>query len=359
MRKISLKWRIAAACAAVLIIAIVVVHIYLASWVVGYVNGVLAGDLNGYTGSIQSVGIDLYRGSYRANHLVIEKKEGAIPVPFVAIEGVDFSIQWSALFHGRIVSDIVLVRPVVNFAVTKTATQDGTGVDWTRPIKDLMPIDINRVRFVNGSITYQDFDARPQVNVYIRDMSGEVQNLRNVVEADQPLPSSLDIKGSSLGNGALKIHGRMNILKEVPDMNLLLALENADLTAFNNFSEAYAAFDFKSGDFSLYSQLIVKDGQVHGYVKPIAAHLSVDVLKTANPVQVAWDTAVAAILKVFTNPTKDQFATRADLEGNLNDKISANIWTTLGGIVRNAFIQSMSHGFDETGDKDLLNPPPP
>jgi hypothetical protein len=64
---------------------------------------------------------------------------------------------------------------------------------------------------------------------------------------------------------------------------------------------------------------------------------------------------VAGILKIFTNPSRDQFATRADLQGNLND-VNANIWSTLGGILRNAFVGAMSKGFDETGDQNLGKP---
>jgi len=354
LRNYPLKWRILAVLALLLLTVFIVVHTYLAGWLLGYVNNVL-GSLNGYQGSAESISIDLYRGAYRINNLAINKKEGAIPTPFVAIKTLDFSVQWSALLHGRIVTSMTLIHPVINFAVNKSATQDGMGVDWTKPIKDLMPIDINHVHFKDGSITYQDFSSTPQVNIYLHHMEGDVQNLRNVEDAHDPLPSPLDIQGSTIGNGDIKIHGRMNILKKVPDMNLLLAMDKVDLPALNNYSEAYAAFDFKSGSFSLYSQVIVKNGQVGGYVKPIATHLSVDVLKTANPVQIAWDTAVAAILKVFTNISKDQFATRVDLEGNV-DNIGTNIWSALGGIIRNAFISAMSKGFDETGEKELLKP---
>ncbi len=347
--------RVLLAFVALLVIAFIVVHTYLASWSLNYVNNLLANDIRGYQGSVQSINIDLYRGAYRVNKLVLNKKTGNIPTPFVAIDAVDFSVQWSALLHGRVVASITLIQPVVNFAVTKSAEQNGSEVDWTKTIRDLVPIDINYVRFRDGTITYQDFSSTPQVNIYIRHMNGEVRNLRNVVDQGNPLPSSLDVKGSSIGNGNLKIDGHMNILKQTPDMNLLLSLENVDLPALNNYSEAYAAFDFKSGDFSLYAQLATKGGQISGYVKPIAKHLEVDVLKTANPVQIAWDTTVAAILKIFTNPTKDQFATRVNLEGNLNGTgVNTDIWSALGGILRNAFISAMSTGFDETGDKNLL-----
>jgi len=353
--KHPLLWRILAGFGVLLLAVLLVVHTYLAGWLLDYVNGVLA-NIKGYQSSVESINIDLYRSAYRINKIVINKKEGNIPTPFIAIDVLDFSLQWSALLHGRIVSDMKLIHPVINFAVNESATQNGMGVDWTKPIKDLMPIDINHVHFDDGSITYKDFSSTPPVNIYIHHMYGEVDNLRNVESAAESLPSPMEVQGSSIGNGNLKMRGRLNIIKQIPDMDVQLALENVALPALNSYSEAYAAFDFKSGTFNLYSQIIVKNDQVSGYVKPMATNLSVDVLKEPNPLRIVWNTAVAAILKIFTNPTKDQFATRADLEGNL-DNVNANTWTVLGGIVRNAFISAMSKGFEQTDRHDVIKKP--
>jgi hypothetical protein len=350
----SIKTRVLLSILAVLVVAIVVVRVYLSSWLLDYVNNVLS-HINGYQGSVESINIDLYRGAYRINKLVLNKKDGSIPTPFISIETTDLSLQWSALLHGRVVSSAVLIKPVINFAVSKSSSQSGTEADWTKPIKDLMPIDINSVKFKDGSITYQDFSSTPKVDVYLHKMNGEIQNLRNVVSNSKALPSVVDVAGNTIGGGTLKLHGRMNILKQIPDMDLLMAMENVDLPALNNFSDAYAAFDFKGGTFSLYSQLGVNNGAVTGYVKPILTHLSVEILKKANPVQIAWDATVATVLKIFTNPTKDQFATRVDLEGNLGN-INTNVWSTLGGILRNAFVSAMTKGFDETGNQDATKP---
>jgi len=355
MRRLSTRWKIFAAFMVFFLAIFIVVHTFMASLLLNYVNHVL-NNIKGYQGSVESINIDLYRSAYRINKIVLNKKEGGIPTPFIAIEKVDLSLQWASLLHGRIVSDVELTRPVINFAVNKSAAQDGAGVDWTKPIKDLMPIDINHVRFKDGNIAYKDFSSTPQVNVFINHLDGEISNLRNIVDPYRPLPSSIAIEGSSIGNGDVHMRGRMNILKDVPDMDIYLALENVDLPALNNYSEAYAAFDFKSGSFDLYSQFNVKNGRVGGYIKPIATHLSVDVLKSANPVEIFWDSAVAAILKIFTNPTQDQFATQVALEGDLKN-VGADPWSILGGIIRNAFIKAMSKGFNPTTQPQLAQPP--
>ena len=195
---------------AFLLAVVVAVHTYFASWLLQYVNNVLH-HINGYEGSVESIDIDLYRGAYRINKLVLNKKEGAIPTPFISIETTDLSIQWRALIHGRIVSDVELIAPVINFAVSKSASQTGENVDWIKPVKKLMPVDINYIRFEKGKIAYQDFSSTPHVDIYIHHMQGEVTNLRNVVNEPEPLPSILTIKGDTIGDGNLSIKGKMNI----------------------------------------------------------------------------------------------------------------------------------------------------
>ncbi|HEU5048418.1 MAG TPA: DUF748 domain-containing protein [Rickettsiales bacterium] len=329
---------------------VVIVHTYLAGWLLNYVNDVLH-HIKGYEGSVQSIDIDLYRGAYRLNRLVINKKEGKIPVPFVAIRTADLSIQWGALLHGRIVSDAVLTGPVINFAVNKSAVQAGDDVDWTKPIRKLMPIDINHVRFADGKITYRDFSSTPNVDIYMHHMHGEVNNLRNVVNKANPLPSTLDIQGDSIGNGSLRIKGRMNILKQVPDMDLVTELENVHLPALSNYSDAYGGFDFKDGDFDLYSEFIVKDKRVTGYVKPVARHIAIiDLRKTSNPIKIVWESVVSAVIDIFTNQKHDQFATKIPLEGNL-DNIQTDSWATIGGIFHNAFVAALKKGLDYSNDE--------
>ena len=331
----------------IIIAALIAARLYLGVWMLNYVNQVLA-NIPGYQGSVASIDIHLYRGAYSVHGLKINKKTGRIPTPFVAIETADISIQWSALLNGRIVSDVELYKPVLNFAVNASGTteQTGAGVDWTKPIKELSPIDINQVKLHDGKITYQDFSTTPKVNIYMHHMNGEVNNLRNVVEKDKPLPSEFKLAGDSIGGGKLAVRGHLNILKPVPDADLNFKLENVNLPALSDYSDAYAAIDIKGGTLSVYSELKIKDNHVSGYVKPIATNVSIiDLRKPTNPIKLVWEVVVATVVEIFTNQTHDQFATKIQLEGNLGD-INTDTWSTLTGIFRNAFIEAFKKGLD-------------
>ncbi len=327
---------------------LVAARLYLNIWAKDYVNQVL-NNIPGHEGSIADIDIDLYRGAYRIHQLKLYKTAGNIPTPFIDIEAADLSIEWGALFHGRIVSNADLTKPEINFAVNKsgTAEQNGAGVDWSRPIRDLSPIDINLVTFREGTLAYRDFSTTPQVNIYIHHMSGEAHNLRNVVDKENPLPSTLTVNGDSIGKGRLAIEGKLNILKPFPDMDMNVKLEKVHLPALSDYSNAYASVDIREGDLDVYAEVAVKDGRVSGYVKPIARHVAlIDLRKPTNPLKLAWETLVAAVVEVFTNQPRDQFATKIPLEGNLNN-IDTDTLATLGGIIRNAFFQAFKKGFDQ------------
>jgi hypothetical protein len=330
-----------------LLIGLLIARLYLSAWLLNYVNETL-NNIEGYQGSVESIDVDLYRGAYRIHRLKIYKTAGHIPTPFLDIDTVDLSVQWRALFHGRIVSDIDLYKPIINFAVNKTGkvTQTGEGTNWTKPIKALAPFDINHVIFKEGKLTYQDFSTTPKVDIYIHHMQGEVSNLRNVEDASKPLPSTLVLSGDSIGNGQLKMKGKLNILKKVPDMELATSMENISLPALNNYSNAYVAIDIKEGSLSVYSELKVINDHVSGYIKPIATNISlIDIHRSANPIKLAWESVVSAVVILFTNHHHDQFATKIELEGNL-DNINTNAWSAIGGILENAFIGALKKGIE-------------
>ena len=132
-------------------------------------------------------------------------------------------------------------------------------------------------------------------------------------------------------------------------MDLLTKMENVHLPALNDYSAAYGGFDFKDGDFSLYSEFTVKDSEVSGYVKPVASHISiVDLRKEPNLVKLVWESIVSTVITVFTNHAHDQFATKIPLEGNLNH-IHTAIWPTITNIFYNAFVTALHKGFDYDG----------
>ncbi|UII20051.1 DUF748 domain-containing protein [Fulvivirga ligni] len=336
-----------------IILAILIgVRIYLPFWVTDYVNKVLD-DIPGYKGSIEDVDIHLYRGAYQIKKLKLEKTGEEIPVPFLDIDMIDLSVQWGALFKGKIVGELELVNPQVNFVVavadSSQAEQTGTETDWTEPIKQLMPLQVNRFEVVNGQLVYRDFSSKPEVNISIDSLHLLATNLGNADHEEGKLPSTITASGTSIGGGVLRVDVKANLLKQIPDFDLTAKLEGVNMPALNDFAEAYAKLDFEKGTFNLYSEMAVSDGLLEGYVKPVMNDLKiVDFSEDKKkPLKLLWESFAGLVVDIFENHPHDQFATKIPMKGDLNNP-KTKIWPTIGNIFKNAFIQAFQKKTDDS-----------
>lgn len=326
----------------IIILMLVAVRLALPYWVEDYVNETLR-DISGYTGSVENINIQLYRGAYRIDGMVIDKIEGNHRVPFLEIDQIDLSVEWPALLKGSLAGEVHIEAPVLNFVAPEADEgQYGEDVNWTEPLKELIPIEINRFTLSNGTIHFLDFSTSPQVDLSLRLVELEILNISNVEPPeDETLPSSIRLQAISIGNGVMNIIARANLLKDIPDMELVFEFEDVYLPDLNDFLEAYASVDAEDGMFHLYSEITMDDGIVEGYVRPIINNLSVIDLQEGSIPEVIWESIVGFVAAIFTNPPEDQFATEVPLSGDLNDPDAA-VFPALWNLFRNAFIEALS-----------------
>lgn len=329
-----------------IILLLIALRAYLPIWAKDYVNEAL-NDIDGYSGGVEDVDINLWRGAYSIQNLILNKDGNNVKKEFLNIDNIDLSIQWGALLDGRIVSEVSLDNARANFIVSDDAAlQTGTDVDWTKPIEELMPIDINIVKFNGGKISYLDYSTSPDINLYIADISGEITNLRNVKDRAQALPSKLNITGNSIGGGSMNISGGLNILKQIPDFDINAELENVNLPAINDFARKHAGLDFTEGNLNIYSEFVIKDGNIVGYVKPLATNIDVVSLEQdTGPLEILWESIASVIIEIFKNQSKDQFGGKIPISGSLKG-IDANGWATFTSILHNAFVRAFEKDTD-------------
>jgi hypothetical protein len=347
-RRIAKKWYWIGGILLVLIAA----RLSMDYFVTRYVNKVLS-ELEGYRGSITDVDIHLYRGAYTIDSLKLFKVDGNEEVPFVDIPVTDLSVEWSALFEGAIVGEVAFEKPELNFIGgnngDSTENQSGEGEDWTKPIKDLMPLKINKMEIINGTITFHDFTTKPKVNLSLTDLNVIATNLNNASKQEERLPSTISATASSIGGGRLTLNMGINILKEIPDMDLDMKFEQVNMPALNEFFRAYAKVDVERGSFNLYSEITIDSGIVAGYVKPIAVNVKVVEFEKdkEKPLNLLWQSFVGLVAEVFENQKEDQFATKVPLEGDLNN-LDAGVWPSVWNIFQNAFVQAFDRNTDNS-----------
>lgn len=346
----------------IIIVVLVAARLALPHYVLKYVNNKL-NELPDYTGRVAGVEIHLYRGAYKIKGVnILKRAENGPPEPFVAADDIDFSVDWSELFHGSIVGEIYFDHASLNFIKAKTEEQSQTSIDksWTKVVQDLFPFKINRFVIENSQITYKEPEAKPPIDLRVEQFECVATNLTNSREVVTKLPAALKLRGKTIGGGDLAVGLKFNPLQPEPTFDLNLALTNVDMTSLNQFLEAYAKANVKRGTFDVLVEMYGEDGRFEGYVKPLMKDLDMFELKedAKNPLKLAWQAILAGVVKIFKNHPKDQVATKIPISGTF-DKKGIDLWTTLGNVLRNAFVHAFSPTFDRTvgPSKDLTEDP--
>lgn len=317
-------------------------------------------ELPDYKGHIDDVDLHIYRGAYAINGVEILKRNGKVAEPFFSAGTMEFSIEWKQLFHGHLVAEIWIFHPMVNFVEGPTKEQSQTTADsrWQDKVKALFPLKINTFKIVDGEIHFRNPYSDPKVDIFARDLQVVATNLTNSMKVAKTLAADMDATGTIMGSGRFKIKVKLDPFNSQPTFDLAMQLTNVDLVKLNDFLRAYAKFDVHKGTFSMYSEVAAKDGRYEGYIKPLLK--DVEVVKWKEDIkkpffELAWKVIVGAVKDIFTNPPKDQVATRVPFSGSFG-KTDVGVWTTIWELIKNAFIKALMPGLDKTISlKDVSN----
>ena len=327
-----------------LLVILIAFRIALPYLLLRFVNRELQ-TIPGYTGHVDDIDVHLIRGAYTIKAIRLEKSGGKIPVPFFSAETVDLSVEWSALFHRRLVGKIIIVHPTLNFAkgpTKETSQTDIPSQPWQKVVSDLMPLKLNRFEIFNGEVHYRDFYSSPKVNIYASDIHVLAENLSNARHQKEELPSTVEATCGGIYGGHATLHMKLDALEQYPTFSAKAELVDMDLTRLNDFLSAYAKLTVRQGTISIYTEAAAKDRKIAGYTKPIIKDLHVVNWKDdkGHPLKLAWEGLVGAVAWVVKNHGKDQLATKAEFEGDLKNP-DVNTWYIIGQLLRNGFIQAL------------------
>ena len=329
----------------IILILLIAFRLYLPTLVKNYVNKVLA-DIPGYYGQVDDIDIALIRGAYVINGMYLNKGTAESQVPFLNFPKSDISIEWKSLFKGKIVSEIIMTSPEVIYVFEdqKDESGDANVDDWTKALTDLVPIDINHFEVYDGKLAFVQLSAEPNIDLQINNLQLTADNLRNVVEKERILPSPIRASGVSIGKGKVSLEGNMNLVKEIPDMDLSFSLQDAEATALNDFTRHYAGLDFDKGTFGIFNEVAIADGHLVGYIKPLLTDTKL-IGEDDGFLGVLWEGFVGFFKFILKNQGTDTLATKVPIEGDLNN-VEAGIWPTVFNIFENAWIKAFTGEVD-------------
>ena len=299
-----------------------------------------------YSGKIGPVQIHLWRGAYSIRNVQINKTTGNVPVPLFSAKRLDFAIQWNALLHRKVVGQLAIDEPELNFvdSPTEGEKQTGAGGPWLQMIRDLFPFKINSAVIRNGSVHFRSFKSQKPVDVYLSQLDATIDNLSNIRRETNPLITTVQATALAMDQAKLDYKMSLDPFSYRPTFHLGVRLLGLDVTKLNDLALAYGKFDFKRGWFDLVLESDSREGQITGYVKPLFRDLKVfsltEDIKGGNVLQFFWQALVGVATTILKNQSRDQFGTLIPFTGDASGATSTDILATIGNILRNAFVRA-------------------
>ena len=329
-------------------IVVIASRLFLPYLITRYVNKVLQ-ELPGYNASVGGVKVQLLRGGYSIDSLRIYKTGGNKGYPFIQVKSLDFSLHWKSLLRGKFIAEAHFINPEVNLTAgekneVSTQTQWGAETNWVLPIRKLFPLQLNRLFVKDASFAYNDFTTTPYVNVFFENIYLDAQNLDSTPTERELMPSRILLQAKSIGNGSFSASMKINVSKQIPDLDLDLKFENIDMRALRDFFSAYANVDIQKGKFNLYSEVVVLNGKIDGYVKPLLSDMTLLRDYQNNKHKMG---ALKSGVTLTGKELKNEIPTRFPIKGHIS-QLRTRFCPGLWNIFRNACVEALEKNTHET-----------
>lgn len=317
-------------------------------------NESMANMGDSYRGEVEDVDLAVWRGAATLKNVSIHKIQDNEQVPFFRTPEADLSLRWAPLFKEQILAiKVHLLEPELNFVDAPDEAEDqyGDEVDWRDTVKELLQVDIDEFHYDNGRVHFRNFSSDPPVNVYASAVNVMVYNLTNADDKDGTRDARIEGTAQFLDHAPLELQANFDPLLRLEDFDARLRLEGLDLTRLNDFAAAYGNFDFEAGKGEVVMEVEAEDSQLSGYIKPLMR--DVQVFDFEQDIQDEdkgffrgiWEALVHGGEEILSNPSADQFATRIELQGSLNDPEISGLQAFFA-ILRNAFVEAFTPQFE-------------
>ncbi len=291
---------------------------------------------------LENIGLDYFRPITEKYHMVVRKgvlsSNGS--VEYTADGATQIMIAKAML--GNLDADYIHQSPT---APTKKIAQEVGKTSREYANKSTFELKVDQLEMRGGQVGYINEAAKPPYRVYFTDAHLLLRNLSNHLKEGV---ARGQLEGKFMGTGPSRIEMTFRPETKGPDFNVLVSIADADMTKMNNLWRAYGDFDVASGEFSLYSELTVRQGKIDGYVKPLFREMKVYDRRTEKQKSLfhrLYVGIVGGLASLLRNQPRKEVATEVPVSGDI-EKPQTSTWQTVGNLIQNAFFKAILPGFE-------------
>ncbi len=205
---------------------------------------------------------------------------------------------------------------------------------------------LDKLNVLNSTFSFRNEAAKTPYQLFVSHTDIRLANLSN--QRGEGTATGT-VKGQFMGSGDTDIQLTFLPVGKQSDLDLKARIDGADLAAMNDLLRSYGGFDVGGGQFSLYSEVSIRQGNVKGYLKPLFKDVDISDPTTESEKEVLQqvkETLLRGISWILKNRPRHEIATTVNIKGTLRSP-QFSTWEAVGGLLKNAFIKPLLPGFKE------------
>ena len=207
-------------------------------------------------------------------------------------------------------------------------------------------LQADQVRLTGCNFGFVNQAAAKPYRLFITDAGFELNNFSNKFSRG---PAQARLTGKFMGSGTTAATVNFRPQQGGADLDLHLKVDDTQMTSLNDLLRAHGNFDVSAGEFSLVTELHVKDGNLSGYIKPFFKDMQVyDARKDKGRsiAHKAYEMLVGGAARLLQNRPRQEVATKVQIRGSLKNPRTST-WQIVGQLLKNAFFKALLPGFEK------------
>ncbi|MDP3231512.1 MAG: DUF748 domain-containing protein [Myxococcales bacterium] len=317
-------------------------------------------DVDGYEATFDPVQVSIIPLAMTVPNLVVVQDDAKGIEPIVRVPHLEARLRWRKLLRGQVVASASLERAkfVITFGVSKVTPQleeaARKGVEEIKKnefnfgaiLEKVIPLRVDRIELKDCEFLLTDATDGALPQFWVSEVQLVVDNLVTRKSLDEDVPLMLTMRALVAKTGVLKVLATANLHAEKPAFTGQAQLDGLRLESLYSWTKAKAGLAVK-GDLNVFVNFNSAEGKLNGDVKVIARNIEVDAA-TGKLTDELKATIATLAVKVLSDRVegREAIATVLPLRGTI-EKVDAQIWPTILGVIRNAFVQALDFGFGD------------
>jgi hypothetical protein len=306
-------------------------------------------QLEGFRGDFQRVHVTLFSPGYDITQIkLVQIPAGPHEEPLFYAERVHVTVSLRQLLHGHLVAGLRLEHP--KLAITQEPTKKAPekakrAPDLSRQLPKITALKVDRIEVVDGELLFQERAGSRKQQLWIHRLELAAQNLATRQSLAGRRPATVTAHGEVGHSGELTLFVSADPFASPLSFAGQLAVVGLRASELYEFIEPKAHLQAAQGTIDIFAEFTSKGGVITGGVKPVLKNIEVRPTESGlgNRMK-AWLADKSIELASDRVPGRNAVTSTIPIKGRLTDP-DIQLWPTVLGVIRNAFVQGLASGF--------------